>query len=102
MPVDQIHARQMRGQIVGDCCPRCGEEADGVTAINDTSNIRMPKEGDVGICVYCGAFNIYQGDRRQREMSVKELKEFARDPRAADLLEVASRIALAWRKRNGR
>jgi NMD protein affecting ribosome stability and mRNA decay len=90
----------MDEKIEGTRCPRCGEVAEGATAINDTSAIRMPKEGDVAICIHCGAFNIYLGDRMQREMSVKELKALARDPRMADLVEFASRIALAWRKQN--
>jgi NMD protein affecting ribosome stability and mRNA decay len=100
MPLSQIHARTMDEQIAGARCPRCGKMADGATGINDTSDIRMPKEGDVAICIHCGAFNIYLGDRMQREMTSEELEEFARDPRMADLMEFASRISIAWRKQN--
>jgi hypothetical protein len=34
-------------------CPRCGEPLDAAINVHDTSK---PKEGDLSVCYYCGAF----------------------------------------------
>jgi hypothetical protein len=85
-------------QITGAVCPRCGADADGATGIDDSEPVRAPKPGDLVVCLYCGSFNVYREDLTQREMTAEELASFERDPRLADLLEIAARATLAWRK----
>jgi hypothetical protein len=60
----------------------------------------MPEEGDISVCIHCGAFNTYKADLMQRELTAEELEEFSRDPRVADLMAFAAKISLKWREKN--
>jgi hypothetical protein len=81
-------------------CPRCGEGADGATAINDGTDTRAPKPGDYVTCAYCGAFNRYRDDLTQCEATVEELRELEADPRMRELMGLAVEVTLKIRKEN--
>lgn len=74
-----------------DHCPRCGKEATAHGRRDVVPTVMV-------VCLYCGAFNIYQEDLTQREMTDAELAEIAASPRMAGFLESAARLALTWRK----
>lgn len=41
-------------------CPSCGAKTDGATGVG--TEIRIPREGDLTICIYCGEFGVYRLD----------------------------------------
>jgi hypothetical protein len=95
----KLFIKSIRDEIVGARCPRCGAAADGGTCVDDVEAVHMPKAGDLAICLYCGAFNKYQADLTQREMTGEELRQLEDDPHMAGLLETAARITATWRKK---
>lgn len=56
-------------------CPECGHKIDAATGPV------VPKAGDVSICIYCSAINVFNADRTIRPATDEEMREFAGDPR---------------------
>lgn len=50
-------------------CPNCGHIADRASGCSGES----PSEGDVSICLYCGAFLMFTSDLYQRMMGKDDL-----------------------------
>ena len=50
-------------------CPNCGHIADRASGLSGES----PSEGDVSICLYCGAFLMFTSDLYQRMMDKDDL-----------------------------
>lgn len=39
-------------------CPKCNHELDDATCVNNTN--ARPAHGDLSVCIYCGAANVFQ------------------------------------------
>jgi hypothetical protein len=53
----------MAAEIVGSMtCPDCRKRNDDATCMDPTSGAKFaPTEGDVSLCFYCGAVNLFTG-----------------------------------------
>jgi hypothetical protein len=94
-----IHIGSIERRMPGNVCPTCGKAADGGTSLDDKAAARMPKPGDIAICLYCGALNRYGEGLRLHPCTPAERKSLLRDPRIAKLVEIASTTSRAWRKK---
>lgn len=64
-------------------CPQCGGRVDGsIEAVSMDEDIR-PRDGDAGICMNCGAFNLYveypDGTHALRVPSAAEMRSLLAD-----------------------
>lgn len=55
------------------CCPACGRTIDACTSANKSETERGPKEGDLGLCVYCDTVLYYQDERILRAAEPEEI-----------------------------
>jgi hypothetical protein len=101
MSIREVHLGPIERPIPGSPkCPRCGKPADGGTSIDDREAKRMPKPGDLAICLYCGQLNCYDAKLQPREVSRTERRQLLRrSPRLGELLKIAARGAQALRRR---
>lgn len=60
----------MSAQIQENVCLGCGAALDAATHLQDES--KRPREGDISVCVYCGAM-AFTEDGFLREATVEEL-----------------------------
>jgi hypothetical protein len=49
----------------------------------------MPKPGALGVCLYCGSLNVYTETLELRRIERTERRKMQRDPRMAQLIELA-------------
>jgi hypothetical protein len=55
-----------------------------------------PRQGDVGVCLYCRALGVFTGDGvKQRPPTASELDEFDHDDRIPIVLRIATRVHIA-------
>ena len=40
-------------------CLKCNADNDGVTCVTDGFEDRQPGDGDISICIYCGALAVF-------------------------------------------
>lgn len=68
-------------------CPQCGVK----TMLGSEWATHLPKAGDVGICIPCGAINIFTGNRSEmRVPTVEELDRELKDPRTQQIIRAAA------------
>ncbi len=60
-------------------CPTCRAIVDARTPIGTVAP-RAPDAGDIGICFYCGAVNIYTDDLQLRSPTPDELAVLQQNP----------------------
>ena len=87
--VSEIHIGSIEKQLVGVKCPHCGKPGDGGTSIDDRKAEKMPKPGDFAVCLYCGSINAYTDTLTLRRIERTERRAMQRDPRMAELIEIA-------------
>jgi hypothetical protein len=80
----------MQGPLPASPCWQCGAIIDGAT----TFASRMPKPGDVSVCVYCSALAVYTAHGLRR-MTKDERDEARSNP-------AVRRVVRAVRRRLGR
>ncbi len=56
-------------------CIQCGKFFDAATGVQS----RIPKEGDVSICGYCGKLMFFTSDKKLRPATDGEMEEFKKE-----------------------
>jgi hypothetical protein len=62
-------------------CGYCGEQLNGATVF-DVDERLVPKDGDYGVCAYCGACGTFQGDQVV-PLTVRQMAEMDDENRKA-------------------
>lgn len=83
--MSDIHAVRLK---MGSC-PFCGAKIDAATKENIGSG---PKEGDIGLCVYCGEWLVYAKDLTVRKPTDIEYQRIGRDRRLMAVRDVWLRM----------
>jgi hypothetical protein len=60
-------------------CLQCGQKLDAATDTLDSG--ARPKEDDISLCLYCGAFAAFTGEGRLRPLTDEENSIVNNDPR---------------------
>lgn len=60
-------------------CRQCGHMIDEATSCEIKP--RSPREGDIGMCVKCGAITIFLASGLSRDLTPEEKRELMLDPR---------------------
>ena len=77
-------------------CPSCGSKNDGATLVEGAESI-SPKDGDLGVCFYCGTIYAYQDDvTTLKEVSDEELAKYP-----MELLTTVDRARWAIMRKRG-
>jgi hypothetical protein len=77
-------------------CPNCGKTLDGFSSAELKS--QRPREGDMGICLYCGTISKYTGSPlRLVPVEGDELILVRANP----LVRRALRVVAQWQKKRG-
>lgn len=77
-------------------CPSCGSKNDGATSVEGTESI-SPKDGDLGVCFYCGTIFAYREEVTKLErVSDEELAEYP-----AELSAIMDRARWAIMRKRG-
>ena len=62
-------------RIQAHVCPECGYKMDSASAVSRKDNEqRPPKDGDVSVCLNCGALNLFDGGGLRRPTMVEEFR----------------------------
>ncbi len=79
-------------------CPGCAAVLDGATTAG--AGQRLPEQGDISFCIYCGSVNEYQiaesGKYSLRAMSEEEVGKLSK---SSDLLKVLEQFRLELKKK---
>lgn len=62
-------------------CPHCGRSLTGATSV-DGNTFDEPTVGCFSLCIYCGKWNVFEGDRWRRATAKEVIELFAEDDRA--------------------
>ena len=62
-------------------CPTCGYRVDAATGVHCTGG---PSPGDVGLCIKCGNFNLYDDNLTLRLPTPQEFAKLKDDPDILD------------------
>jgi hypothetical protein len=95
----EIHLGSIQKRLVGTKCPHCGKPCDGGISLDDRRAARVPKPGDVAVCIYCGSINTYTETLSLRRIERTEQRRMLRDPRMAKLMELAVGASKNYRRK---
>lgn len=84
----------MSHRVAPSPCPKCARVLDGASGLSDS---QPPAEGDVTVCLYCGAMLTFGAELALRVLSPAEFNAMPADVRG----ELA-RAALATARATGR
>lgn len=77
-------------------CWACGHLTDDATCVSDAK--ATPADGDIGVCLYCRAVQVFTGDGfEHRAPTLTELDRIDSDPRVPVGMTIASRLAAMLR-----
>ena len=93
----EIHIGRIEKRLAGNKCPHCGRPADGGTSIDDRQAEPMPWPGALAVCLYCGSINVYTDTLALRRIERTERRQMQRDPRMAQLIELALSASRSYR-----
>ena len=94
-----VYLKTVRTKMEGNCCPKCGQSAEGGTAFDiDQPPPRDPEPGDWALCCYCSTLNRYGEDRKLRPITEQERAEVMADPRLSKVLKYAQLAAKRTRR----
>lgn len=72
-------------------CPSCQEKLPCLTSVYNPDRERRPKEGDLGLCLSCGARLVFGADGGARVMTEADRRAaFCADPEALAYLDKAA------------
>lgn len=67
-------------------CPKCGYLMEATTPLDGGA---LPKDGDVSICLNCGAILIFTAELKMRAATDQEVAEIMRDKQTASMIQRA-------------
>jgi len=86
-------------QVKASQCPGCRTMLDGCTVINDPDEEKLPKPGDLTVCMYCGSILRFT-DGRMLAICTKEDLEDVEEETMDLLIEVQKKALEMAAKRN--
>lgn len=74
-------------------CPKCSHELDDATCVTD--DLASPRDGDLSVCIYCGAANFFQDNPPSfRNLTEKDIQALCDEDRE-NLSRAQTMIALS-------
>jgi hypothetical protein len=79
----------MQWRTIANNCPECGKHLDATSNLNNTGK---PKTDDITLCLYCGAFLLFNADLTVRKMSTEEFEEIRKSALWPELEKVSKSL----------
>lgn len=76
-------------RILHCMCPHCGYAVCCITSVHGN---QKPTPGDISLCFYCGAVNVFAADLSIRSASPLELSEFMSDEETCGQIQRAQAL----------
>lgn len=94
-----LHSQQVNRlttRTVESHCLSCGEIMTAATA---AGHKKIPKEGAIGICLYCNHIMIYDAQLKLRDLNDEEMIEIAGNPEILRIMRIKAKADEMWKKK---
>lgn len=77
-----------KSHVLYTTCPHCGKEHDRAGGL---TTHKMPKPGDISLCINCGGWNEYDDDLHMKKLPQETLEQIRKDDPQIKKIEAAYR-----------